>query len=406
MAVELATLDGVLKRKYSSDNIARIQQLVADFLGTIGQGSEKPGGENASVYGSIDLEIYQSGGAQNQNEQFRTDEYGTSKQSTIASKINIWPITLTNFAIELTKGNAEAFMPGLKKRFDDAAIMMKKDENRQCFGYGQGVLALVNGAIAASTALVVDTPGVQNFFPGMRIDVGTSLANLSAGVYEATNVKISSINYATNTLTLATAVTVSDNSFIVRKGVGTSAPSDGKEMMGLQGITDDSTLCTTFQGLSRTTYETWRGTVVDAAGAALTADLLQRAADKGERRSGQIIDTIVSNRVQRRQYLNLTLPLKRFMSDKLDAGFQVLEWNGIKWLVSHECQTDKVYMYPKKLLKKYESYPIKLDDSNGSTLTRIPGTDTIEAYYKHYCNIGTWYPNAFTVIKSLATLSE
>lgn len=403
MAVELATLDGVLKRKYTSDQIARVQQLTADFLGTIGTGSEKPGGENGAIYGSIDLEIYQSGGAQNQNEQFRTDEYGTSKQSTIPAKINIWPVTLTNFAIELTKGNAEAFMPGLKKRFDDAAIMMKKDENRQLFGYGMGVLALVNGAITASTALVVDTPGVQYFFPGMRIDVWTAL---SAGTKQASNVKISSINYSTNTLTLASAVTVSNNAFIVRAGVLDSNPTDGKEIMGLQGITDDSTLFTTFQGLSRSTYETWRGTIVDASSASLTADFLQRAADKGERRSGQLIDTIVSNRVQRRGYLNLTVPQKRFMSDKLDAGFQVLEWNGIKWLVSFECQTDKVYMYPKRLLKKYEAYPIKLDDSNGSTLTRIPGTDTIEAYYKHYVNVGTWYPSAFVRIDNLATLSE
>jgi hypothetical protein len=176
--------------------------------------------------------------------------------------------------------------------------------------------------------------------------------------------------------------------------------------MGLQGITDDQTLSTNFQGLSRATYETWRGTIVDASSAALTADMLQRSADKGERRSGQLVDTIVSNRVQRRSYLNLTIPQKRFMSEKLDAGFQVLEWNGIKWLVSFECQTDKLYMYPKRLLKKYEAYPIKLDDSNGSTLTRIPGTDTIEAYYKHYCNVGTWYPNAFVRIDNLATLSE
>lgn len=403
MAVELATLDGVLKRKYTQDQIARVQQLVADFLSTIGQGSEKPGGEQGAIFGSIDLEIYQSGGAQNQNEQFRTDEYGTSKQSTIPAKINIWPITLTNFAIELTKGNAEAFMPGLKKRFDDAAIMMKKDENRQLFGYGMGVLALVNGALVASTSLVVDTPGVQYFFPGMRIDVWTAL---SSGVQEASNVKISSINYSTNTLTLASAVTVSNNSYIVRSGMLTSNPTDGKEMMGLQGITDDNTLFTSFQGLSRATYETWRGTIVDASSANLTADMLQRAADKGERRSGQLVDTIVSNRVQRRQYLSLTVPQKRFMSDKLDSGFQVLEWNGIKWLVSFECQTDKIYMYPKRLLKKYEAYPIKLDDSNGSTLTRIPGTDTIEAYYKHYCNVGTWYPNAFVRIDSLATVSE
>lgn len=399
---ESSTLDGLLKRFYGSDFTDQ-QQLVPDFLETVPAAPEKPGGEDGAVRFGVGLQIRQSGGAQNQNEQFRENESGTKKQFVISSKINIWPVEITNFAIETSKSADHAFMSGLDREMKEALTMMKKDENRQCFGYGMGVLALVNGAITGSTALVVDTPGTQYFFPGMRIDIVTAL---SGGTLEASNVKISSVASNGTDLTLATAVTVSNNSYIVRAGMLTSNPTDGKEMMGLEGIADDATLFTTFQGLSRSTYPQLYGSITDASSAALTSDLLQRGADKVERLSGKTVDRIVSHRNQRRQYLSLVTPLKRFMSDKLDSGFQVLEWNGIGWLVSHECQNNNVYLYNKAMVRKFNTLPIKLDDSGGSTVHHIPRTDTIECYYKHYGNLGTYHPAAVGKIENLATLTD
>ena len=405
MAVDSTSLGELLKRRYTQDQIARIQQTVADVLSIPTAGSEKPGGEDGSIYSGIDLQIGQAGGAQNQNDQFRTDEYGVTKQAKIMTKINIWHITLTKFANEIAKGNAEAFMPALKKRMDDAAIMLKKDENRQLFGYGYGVLALVNGAVTNDNDIIVDTPGVQYFYPGMRIDVFTAL---TSGTKEASNVKISSIDVSNLTITLDSNVTVSNNSYIVRAGVldNLDGPTaDGKEFMGLLGITDDTTLFTSFEGISRDTYPQWKGTIVDASSAALTSDLVQRLSDKVENNSGRLVDTILSHRIQRRQYLSLTVPQKRFLSDKLDAGFQVLEWNGIKWAVSLDCYTNRVFAFRRELWKKYEVYPTKLDDDQG-IIKNIPLTDTIYAYYKHYANTGTWNANAFGRLDSLATLSE
>lgn len=400
-ATILSDLGGLLKRYYGGQFITAQQQFDPDYISTMPRSSDKPGGDSGAVYLGINMQRRQNGGAQNENENFRANESGTKVQSTITSKVNIWAVEMSNKAIELSKGNPYAFVNGLEHEFSDALAAFKKDENRQCFGDGTGVLALVNGAVVGSTSVIVDTPGVQYFFPGMRIDIHTS-----ASVAEALNVAISSIDESTLTLTLATAVTVSNNSYIRRAGVLANAPTDGKEMMGLSGIADNNTLFTTFQGLSRATYTQWQGTVVDAASAQLTSDLLQKLVDKVERRSGKTVDTLVSHRNQRRQYLNLVTPQKRFQDDSLDSGFQVLEWNGMKWAVSHDCQKDVIYAYPKKAVEVYESYALKLDDSNGNTLTRIPGTDTVEAYYKHYANIGTKHPASVGKLTSLATLTE
>lgn len=398
-ATILSDLDGLLKRHYSGDFIASQQQTDPDVLSLFSTAADKPGGEDGSVRFGVRMQRRQNGGAQNQNEQFRANETGVRKQATIAAKINIWAIELTGFAITLSKSQVDAFVSGLEDEFEDALAMFKKDENRQIFGNGTGILSTVNGALTASTALVV--VNVQYFFAGERIDIYTT-----GGVLEAANVQITAINESTKTLTLNQAVTVATGDNIYRSQVNVSAPADGKEMMGLRGLSDDNEDFTTFQGLSRATYTIWQGSVTDASSSQITNDLLQRMVDKGERRSGRVIDTIISHRNQRRQYLNVVTPLKRFQDDDLDSGFKALEWNGMRWLVSHDCQRDTVYGFPRKEIQKYEAFGMKLDDMGGTSVYHIPRTDTYESYYKHYANIGTKYPASIVRLQTLATLAD
>jgi hypothetical protein len=398
-ATILSDLDGLLKRHYSGDFIATQQQTDPDVLSLFSTAPEKPGGEDGAVRFGVRMQRRQNGGAQNQNEQFRANETGTRKQATIAAKINIWAIELTGFAITLSKSQVDAFVAGLEDEFEDALAMMKKDENRQIFSNGLGVLTTITTGVTAALTVIVGN--VQYLFPGERIDIVTA-----GGVVEASNVLISSFVESTKTLTLAQTITCTTGSSVYRAGIYLNMPSDGKEMMGLRGLSDDNEDFTTFQGLSRATYSVWQGSVTDAGSVQITNDLLQRMVDKGERRSGRVIDTIISHRNQRRQYLNVVTPLKRFQDDDLDSGFKALEWNGMRWLVSHDCQRDSVYGFPRKEIQKYEAFGIKLDDTGGTTVYHIPRTDTYESYYKHYCNIGTKYPASIVRLQTLATLTD
>ena len=164
-ATALADLDGLLKRVYGKDFVTQ-QQTDDDFINKLPRASEQPGGEDGAYRFGVRMERRQNVGAQNQNESFRDNEEGVRKQATIAAKINIAAIELTGFSMELSRSKMEAFVSGMDDEFSDALAMLKKDENRQCFGDGTGQLALVNGALVSSTALVVDTPGVQYFSPG------------------------------------------------------------------------------------------------------------------------------------------------------------------------------------------------------------------------------------------------
>ena len=399
MSTTLAALDGLLKRHYSGNYVSNQQNFIPDFIMTLPKATEKQGGEDGAFRFSVNLQRSQNGGAQNENESFRANETATRKQSTIAAKINIWAVEITGFALTMSKSQVDAFVSGLESEFEDKLTSMKKDMNRQAFGTGNGVLTLVNGAVS-STAVVVDS--VQYFFPGMKIDI----FNAAGTIKDADAVVISSINEGTLTLTMASSVTVENNGIIVRQKVKDNEATDGKEIMGMFGLTDDGTEFTTFQGLSRSTFDIWKGSITDAASATITNDFLQRAIDKGERRSGRGIDSIVSHRNQRRQYLNLVTPQKRFNDDNLDAGFKTLDWNGMAWKVSHDCQREVVYAYPKKDCQRYEAHAIKLDDTEGKTLHRISRSDVFEAYYKHYGNIGTKYPASIVRLDNLATVSD
>lgn len=399
-ASDTSTLDGLLKRFYTRQAIVDQQQFEPDFIETLNKAPEKPGGTNASVYIGVRLQRRQDGGAQNQGEQFRANESGVPAQATVAAKVNIWAIELTNFLIAAGKGNDYAFMTALDSEMNDARTAGLKDGNRQAFGDGTGALALVNGATTNSTTVTVDTPGVQYFFPGMRVDF------YNGATLEYGNVKINSISESAGTITVETALSLTDNDTIVKAGIKTSAPSDGKEMMGLRGIADDGTISATFEGISRSTYDIWKGTLVDGGSASLTTDLLQRVSDKVERRSGKTVEVFWSHRNQRRAYLNLTIPKKRFMSDKMDDGFQVLEWNGFAWAVSHDCQKDTIYMFNKKAVERFTMQEFDLDQSDGKVVSRIPRTDTVEAYYKRYENIGTRHPAAVGALTKLATLTD
>ena len=399
-AAVLSDLDGLLKRNYGDDFITQ-QQFDPDFISTMPKAPEKPEGENGAIYLGVRMERRQNGGAQNQGEQFRQNAVGKRKQATVVAKINIWAFEITNYAISLSSSATAAFFSGLDDEMADSLAAFKKDENRQCFGYGQGVLSQVNGAVNNSVTVTVDD--VMYFYPGMIVDFWTAL---SGGVMEASGV-ISSISETNSTITMSAAVTLTDNDYIVRQNIlSNTPPSDGKEMMGLQGIADAGTYLTTFQGLLRASYSIWNGSNVAAGGASITSDFLQRTADKVERKSGKTIDTIVSHRNQRRGYINLLTPQKRFQDDDLDAGFSALEWNGMRWLVSHDCPRDTIFMYPRKSVQQFEVMPIKLDDTDGKILTRIPHTDTAEGYYKHYSNIGTRHPASVGSISGLATLSD
>lgn len=383
MAVTITTLGDMLKRNYGK-MIVQQQSKAAFLYKLLPKSPYRPVGKG--FYFAVSVAGNQQGvGAINETEALRTAGNETVEQFVITPKINEATINISGLARAVSEGNEAAFANGLVRQLDEALENLIKDMNRQCYGRGNGLLATVSAA-ATSTTITVDT--VQYIKPNMVVDIYTgSTRNVDSAT-------VSSVDRANNQITFSASVTVSANDQIVKEETRVSAASDGKEIAGTTYIIDDGTISTTFQGLSRSTYPILRGNIIDADGVSLTNDLLQRAADEVGIVGDGRVDMLISRHGQRRKYLDLVTPDKRFLDDKLDRGYQKISWNGIPWYLDVDCPKAEIIGLTQKYLEKYEVRGIHLADDDNSILKWGGTSDTFTAYYRCYSNLGSPKPNA------------
>jgi hypothetical protein len=389
---------GVLKRVYGK--LTDQQNLEHKAIDQIGNTSLKvnPGG---GFYGAINDYGNESVGAINETEQFRTIDSEDYKQFTVTAKINVAPIQFSGYIAAATDGDDEAFVSAVIDGLEKAKERLLKDENRQFFGNGQGVLASPAGTVSsAATSFSVDS--AQYLRANMVVDI--CAANSSTEVISSLRLtgvdKVNNIVYFA--ASLGASLTVANQ--LVKENIRVSAAADGKEMMGLRGIVDDSTDLTTFESLDALSNFIWRGRRIDASSSNLTSDLLQRLLDDTKILGGVAPDMIVMHNKQRRKYLDIVTPQKRYTTQDMDAGSDKLSFNGIDLFLDEDCQEATVYALSKKYLQKYEMKGIHMGNHDGSDVyLRNANFDVFQAYWRHYSNFGTDKRNAHGKIVSLAS---
>lgn len=398
MATDLSTISGVLKRVYGK--LTEQQNLEHKALDEIGNTSTKynPGG--AGFYGAISDWGNESVGAINETEQFRTIDNEDYKQFVVTPKINVAPIQFSGLSDAATDGDDEAFVSAVVDALEMAKERLLKDENRQFFGFGNGLLATVGGNAAASvTSFTVDS--AQYLRANMVIDAYDGATRTVASKRITQVDKVNNIVYL-GAVTLGTALITTSQ--IVKENIRVSAPADGKEMMGLRGIVDDSTDLTTFESISALSELIWRGRRIDASSANLTSDLLQRLLDDTKILGGVAPDMIVMHQKQRRKYLDIVVPQKRYNDQAMDAGHGKLSFNGIDLFLDEDCQQNTVYALTKKHIQKYELKGLHMGNKDGSDIyLRQSNFDVYQAYWRHYSNFGTDKRNAHGKLVNLGS---
>lgn len=398
---DYSSVSGLLKNVYDERAIEDLQNKEVVTWKKIKKAPQKPVGNG--FYTPALVKGNQRGqGSQNELEALRTPATQTVLQFIISPKIFTHTIRLSGLSIEMARGNEASFANNLTFQMEEGLKDAAKELNAQVFRSGLGRLAQVNGAVSASTSLVFDNGVPTHLKRGMFIDV------YNGSTREIDSIEITDVNPATNTATLASAQTCSDNAYVYRENTNDNAPTGGKELSGLPLVTDNGTISATYQGLSRSTYPILSGISIDGGGANVSNDMLQRAISRVKILSnGKMPNKVISNTSQMRKYLDIVTPLKRFQSkDKMDSGYEeVPTWNTLEWVEDTDCQFDTIYMISTDYLEKYEVYPLKFDDTDGKILYKDPGFDAFVAYAKYYGNIGTRTPNAHVAITNLATPS-
>ena len=388
--VTTTTLGGLLKRVYPK-RLVQQQNKAAFLYKMLPKSIYQPKG--AGFYPAVSVAGNQGGGvAINETESLPTATYENVVQFTISPKINVWTMQITGLARAASEGDEGSFATGVVRQLDEGLENMVKDMNRQCYGNGSGKLAT---ATATATSITHTFDTVQYIKPGMVIDDYTSTTLTNSAMV------VSSVNRAASQVTFTSSVTITVGDILYRSPVQTSAPSDGKEIAGTTVIIDDGTETTTFQGQSRNSYTILRGNIIDASSVSLTNDLLQRAADEVSIVGDGRIDMIISRHGQRRKYLDLVTPDKRFLDDKLDRGYQYIYWNGMKWYIDVDAPKGEILGITQKYLERFEIRGIHLADDNNSVLKWNGTNDSYIAYYRCYSNLGSLKPNAHFRIKNL-----
>jgi hypothetical protein len=384
----LTSVAGGLKRVYDK-YIQSAQNLSAKASQEIGKASQNynPGGEG--YFGAINDYGNESGGAINEEESFRTIDAEDYQQWKVLPKVNVWPIQFSGLVAAAAQGGEESFANLVVDALDRARDRLLSDENRQFFGLGNGTLGAPAGAYT-STMTSITVNSVQYFRKNMVIDIYSG----AVSTVSATRISFVDRVNAVIGLSAALGVNVDTTCQIVKQNIRNSAPSDGKEMMGLRGIVDDSTDLTTFQNLRCDSGQIleWRSRRINASSANLTSDLLQRLIDDVATLDpdGEEPDMLITHRLQRRKYLDLVVPQKRYADGDMDTGFKKLAFNGMELFLDKDCQADTVYAIRKDKIRKFELEPLGMGRHEGSDIfLRLVNQDVYQAYWRHYCNYGT-----------------
>ncbi len=219
-----------------------------------------------------------------------------------------------------SKGSWQQVMPQeMRGLVEDLAF----SRNRMAWSYGEGVLALVNGAQTADTTIEVDAPGnVAGSIMGNRYLYGDSTSGMqvafidSSDAVQGTGV-INSVPAAGTTVVSDTAITCDDNAKIVLAQTPTQNSLD-KEPEGILAGIDDGTYVGTYHNISRTTYPIMQSYVVSSVGT-LSLDAIQQPIDAVSIQVGKGIDFFACEHAVRRAYLVLLETDRRYTGADLSS---------------------------------------------------------------------------------------
>ena len=293
---------------------------------------------------------------------------------------------ITGRVIRTSYSDSAAFENALSEEIEFGLTDFATEIGRQLYN-GAGQLTLVNGAVTASTTIVVAS--TQYLAVGMYLEfwngvTGQTVTDAGLAVGQ-TGTAIVSINNSTNTIVVTTAQTIATGATVARAGNNTTAVIT-KELAGLDTILDDNTdyAGLAYFGVNRATYPVLYGNRSSAAGT-LTENILQLAFDNARQIGGGIIDAIFCDYGTRRTYSNLLTSLKRYpiegiQSPQFAGGLTVsqdlraqlgegLSFSGASVIPSRQAPPRKAFMLDTSSFHIYQQSEVEWVMNGDSILT-------------------------------------
>jgi hypothetical protein len=306
------------------------------------------------------------------------------------------------YVIEQSKNKKGSWAQVIPSEMDALTEDLSFARNRMAWGYGAGILALVNGAVAAAGATVtVDAPGnVAGAIMGNRFLHGDATSGqYVAFLNNATNAIehtafITAVNANGLSVTIspvAPAGGISDNAKIVTAQTPTQH-SLSKEPEGILAGVDDGTYVGTYHALSRTTYPILNAYVTTGIGA-MSLDAIQQMIDaQSIRVGGKGIDLFACEHAVRRAYLTLLETDRRYTGADLmrpDGGTAAakkptgkrITYGDIPFMEDRDAPFRMLFGMTKSSWVRYVMEEGTFADDDGSVLKWVSGFDQYTAFF-------------------------
>lgn len=235
-----------------------------------------------------------------------------SNRSIATAKFIQGSFELSRQVIAATRGKEFALAEEIMKNAEGAIHSVHWNLNRMLVGPSNGVLCVVNGAVAGATTVVVDNGGTsevqptQHINPGDQLLIGTA-AQIAAGT--ADSVTVASVTDDV-TFELTAVVTAADNDLVVRADVYSG---------GYQEITGLSSLIAatgTVQNINKAN-NSWFASPVNLSAGTLTVNQITALIMKARRyASDPSALFLLGNSIQWQRYASLLTTTKNYDADK------------------------------------------------------------------------------------------
>lgn len=353
-----------------------------------------------------------SASATTEGYRYHTPGKQSYKDWEIPAKYAHGSIRLTAQAIQASMKSKGAFARALGSEIDGLVEDMANYRGRAVWGWGKGVLCLVNGDPGTGVTITVDAPhGVAGSVNGSRyIQPGMFIAfiNPADGAIRAggarTVLAVASTGL-TFTITTACDAAVADNDYIViAMKSDTSDVNEttyDREIMGMLGLVDSTTYVSTLHAIDRSTSPgNYLQSTISTSVGAMSADVIQQMLDTIAQKARAKTDALWCEHAVRRAYQVMLENDRRYMSASLmrpDGGTAAakgkeLDFGGIP------IKTDKDAPYGVLMGLQYDTFTRwtltegQWADDSGSILRFVDGYDAYEAVYRVFDNIGCEAP--------------
>lgn len=380
------------------------------LLSQIKQDSESWTGQ--SVVFPVRLKRNFSAAATTEGWKYHTPGKQQYKDWTIPCKYAHGSVRLTAQVIQSSLKSKGAFARALGSEIDGLVEDMANYRGRSMWGYGKGVLCLVNGDPGTTSTITVDAPhgaadannGARFIQEGMFVHfVDPTGPTLRAG--NARTVLAVAANGQSFTITAAADAAVGDNdAVVIAMEAATSDINEttwDREVMGMLGLVDTTSYVSTLHGIDRSSSPgNFLQSVVISTVGALSADVIQRALDTVAQKARGKTDAIWMEHAVRRAYQVMLENDRRYMAASLmkpDGGTKAakqgdLDFGGIPMKADKDAPYGMMFGLEYDTFTRWVLTEGEWANDHGSILRFVAGIDAYEGVYRIFDNFGCEAP--------------